>query len=106
MRVFPLKDKKGTKITNTFQTLFDESSHKHNKIYVVKSSKFYNRSLKSWLQDNGMEMYSTHNEEKYVVAKRIIGTLKNSIHKYMISVPKNVYIDKLNDIVNKCNNMS
>ena len=46
-------------------------------------------------------MYSTHNEGKFVVAERFIRTLKNKIYKYMTSVSKNVYIDKLDKIVNK-----
>ena len=46
-------------------------------------------------------MYSTHNEEKSVAAERFIRTLKNKIHKHMISISKNVYIDKLDEIVNK-----
>ena len=49
-------------------------------------------------------MFSTHNEGKSVVAKRFIRTLKNKIYHYMTSISKNVYIDKLNDIVNKYNN--
>ena len=46
-------------------------------------------------------MYSIHNEGKSVVAERFIRALKNKIYKYM---SKNVYIDKLDDIVNKYNN--
>ena len=68
-----------------------------------KGSKLYNRWMKSWLQDNNIEMYSTHNEAKSVVAKRFIRTLKNNIYKYLTSVSKIVYIDKLDDIVNKYN---
>ena len=34
-----------------------------------------------FLQSNNIEMYSTHNEEKYVAAKRFIRTLKNKIYK-------------------------
>ena len=49
-------------------------------------------------------MYSTHNEVKPVVAERFIRTLKNKIYKYMTSISKNVYIDKLDDIVYKYNN--
>ena len=49
-------------------------------------------------------MYSIHNEGKSVVAERFIRTLKAKIYKYMTAIPKNVYIDKLNDIVNKYNN--
>ena len=50
-------------------------------------------------------MYSTYNEGKSVVAERFIGTLKNKIYKYMTSLSKNVYIDKLDGIINKYNNI-
>ena len=49
-------------------------------------------------------MYSTHSEGKSVIAERHIRTLKNKIYNYMTSLSKNVYIDKLDDIVNKYNN--
>ena len=49
-------------------------------------------------------MYSTHNEGKSVVAERFIRTLKGKIYKYMTSISKNVYIDKLDNIVNQYNN--
>ena len=49
-------------------------------------------------------MYSTHNEGRSVVEERFIGTLKNKIYKYMTLISKNVYIDKLDDIVNEYNN--
>ena len=49
-------------------------------------------------------MYSIHNEGKSVVPERFIRTLKTKIYKYMTSVSKNVYIDKLDDIVNEYNN--
>ena len=60
--------------------------------------------MKSFLQNNDIEIYSTHNEETSVVAERLIRTLNNKIYKYMTSISKNVYIDKLDDIVNKYNN--
>ena len=49
-------------------------------------------------------MYSVHNEGKSVVAERFIRTLKAKIYKYVTSISKNVYIDKLDDIVNEYNN--
>ena len=49
-------------------------------------------------------MYSTHNEGKSVVAERFIRTLKSKIYKHMTSISKNVYIDKLDDIVDEYNN--
>ena len=49
-------------------------------------------------------MYSTNNDGKSVVAGRFIRTLKSKIYKYMTSISKNVYIDKLDDIVDEYNN--
>ena len=48
-------------------------------------------------------MYLTHNEGKSVVVERFIRTLKNKIYKYMTLISKNVYINKLDDIVNEYN---
>ena len=102
--VAPLKDKKGISIVNAFQKILKESDRKPNKIWVDKGSEFYNNSFKKWLKDNDIEMYSIHNEEKSVVAERFIRTLKTKMYKYMASVLKNVYIDKLDDIVSGYNN--
>ena len=49
-------------------------------------------------------MYSTHNEGKSAVVERFIRTLKTKIYKYITSISKKVYIDKLDDIVSKYNN--
>ena len=98
--IVPLKDKKGITIVNALQKVLDKSDRKPNKIWVDKSSEFYNRSMKSWLEKNDMEMYSTHNEGKPVVAERFIRTLKTRVYKYMTSISKNMYIDKLDDVVN------
>ena len=60
--------------------------------------------MKSWLQNNDIEIYSAHNEGKSVVVERFIGTLNNKIYKYMTSASKNVYSDTFDDIVDKYNN--
>ena len=71
---------------------------------VDKGSGFYNSSVKNWIKDNNIEMYSIHNQGKSVATERFIRTLKTKIYKYMTSISKNVYIDKLDDIVNEYNN--
>ena len=76
----PLKEKKCIAITNAFQKSLDQSNRKPNKIWVDKGIEFYNRSMKSWLEKNDIEMYSAH-----VSAERFIRTLKNKIYKYMTS---------------------
>ena len=101
---YSFKKKKRITGINAFPKILDESKHKPNKIWVEKGSEFYNRSIKSWLENNHIEMYSTHNEGKSVVAERFIRTFKNRIDKYMTLTSKNVLIHKLDDIVNKYNN--
>ena len=56
-RVIPLKDKKGTTITNAFQKNLNESNWKPKQIWVDKGSEFYNRSMKSFLWNNDIEIY-------------------------------------------------
>ena len=102
--VVPLKDKKCISIVKAFQSILKQSNKKPNKIWVDKGSEFYNAYLKKWLRDNDIVMYSTHNKGKSVVAERFIRTLKSKTYKYMTSISKNVYIDKLDDIVYEYNN--
>ena len=73
--VVHLKEKNGITINNAFPKILHEYDHKPNRIWVNKGE-FCNKSAESWLQDNDIEMYSTHNEGKSVVAERIIRTLK------------------------------
>ena len=55
------------------------------------------------IEDYDIEIHSTHNEGKSIVAERFIRTLKNKIYKYLTSILKKLYIGKLDDIVNKFN---
>ena len=98
--VVPLKDKKGKSIANAFQSILKKSSRKPNKSKAVS---FITILFKKCLQDN-IVLYSTHNGEKTVVAERFMRTLKNKIYKYMTSISKNVYIEKLDHIANDYNN--
>ena len=100
--VIPIKDKKGTSIVNACKKII--SKRKPNKIWVDQGSEFCNNTFKNYLKINNIEMHSTFNEGKYVVAERFIRTLKNKIYKHMTTISKNVYIVVVNDIVNKYNN--
>ena len=94
---FPTKDKKGTSIVNTFKKIISKQ-RKPNKIWVHQGSEFYNKTFKDFLKINNIEMYSTYNEGKSIVAERFITTLKNKIFKHMTAISKNVYFDVLDDI--------
>ena len=102
--VVPLKDKKGTSITNAFKKIIKQFNRKPNKIWVDQRGEFYNHDFKKWLSSNDISMYSTYSEGKSVVAERFIRTLKNKLYKHMTATGKNVYYNVLDDIVNKYNN--
>ena len=99
--LIPLKDKRSFTITNLTQKILDESNFKQINISVDKGNKYY-YFLIIVRKECYIEMYSTHNEGKSFFAERFIRILNNNI--YMTSILKNVYIDKLDDIVNKYNN--
>ena len=84
--VILVKDKKGITFTNAFQKILKESNCKPIKTWVDKGSKFYNRSMKSWIEKTAIEMHSMHNEGKSVVSERFIRTLKYKFYKYMTLV--------------------
>ena len=100
--VIPLKDKKGISIVNAFDKIIKQSNRKPNKIWVDQRGEFYN-IFEKWLSDNDINMYSTYNKGKSVVAERFIRTLKNKLYKHMTATGKNLYY-VLDDVVNKYNN--
>ena len=102
--VVPLKDKKGISIVNAFNKIIKQSDRKPNKIWVDQGGEFYNHVFKRWSSGNDIIMYSTFNEDKSVVAERIIRTLKNNLYKHMTATGKNVYFDVLDDVVDEYNN--
>ena len=61
--------------------------------------------MKLWLEKNDLEIYSTHNKRKSVITERFFRNLKNKIYKYITSISKNVYVDKIDYIVNQYNDM-
>ena len=52
------------------QEILDESNFKPSKVWLGEGNKFYNRSMKLWVEKIATEMYSTHNEGKSTVAGR------------------------------------
>ena len=102
--VIPLKDKKGISIVNTFNKIIKQSNRKPNKIWVYQGGEFYINVFEKWLSDNDINVYSTYNEGKLVVAERFIRTFKNKLYKHMTATGENVYYNVLDDVVNKYNN--
>ena len=88
--VVPIKDKKGTSIVSAFKKIISKEK-KPNKKWADQSSEFYNQSFKDFSKINNIEMYSTFNEGKSVVAERFIRTLKNNVFKHMTTISKKCF---------------
>ena len=84
---FPKKTKKASPLLIRFKN-FKYISQTPNKMWVDKCNEFCKRSMKLWLKNNDIEIYSTHDEGKSVATKRFVRTLKNKIHKYLTSISK------------------
>ena len=92
--VVPIKDKKGTSIVNAFQKILGDSNssearykgRKPSKIWVYQGSEFHNNTFKDFLKINNIEMHSTYNEGKSVVAERFIRTLKDKVFEHMTAI--------------------
>ena len=70
-------------------------------VWVNQGGEFYKKLFKTFLRMSSIEMYSTYNELKSIVAESFIRTPKNKIFKHMTAISKYVYCDVLDDIVNK-----
>ena len=81
-----------------------KSIRQPNKTWVDKGSQFYNRSMKSWLQDNNMELYAPHNEGKDFVRNSLLEPRKIKPINIWLQFQENMYIVKLDDIVSEYNN--
>ena len=69
-----------------FKITLDRSKRKPNKIWVDQGSELWNNLFKRFLRIKGIEIYSTYNKGKSVVAERFIKTLKNKISKHMTAI--------------------
>ena len=77
--IIPLKDKRVIRIVNAFQKI-NSQGRKLNKTWVD------NNSFKDFLKIDSIEMYSTYNEQKSVVAERFIRTLKSKISQHITAI--------------------
>ena len=82
------KGEKDAKITDALQSILHDLGRKPDKIWVDHGSKFYSKSFRTWLDDNDIKIYSTHNEGKSVVPERFIRTLKQDLQAHNSCVKK------------------
>ena len=101
--IVPLKDKKGESVAAAFKKIFSEG-RKPEKLWVDKGKEYYNKSVKELLLNEGIEMYSTENEEKSSVCERWNRTIKTKMWKRFTAQNSTEYLDMLPRLVEEYNN--
>lgn len=99
----PLKDKTGAAVRDAFQHILRTSGRKPEKLWVDEGKEFYNRTMKRWLAENAIEMYSTRNEGKAVVIERFNRTIKSRMWRHFTAGSTNVYVDVLPKLLDNYN---
>ena len=76
----------------------DESNRSIRSVTLPKRTTFKERQPSktlvdklSWLQDDNMEIYSTHNEEKSLFPKTLIRMIRKDIQIYGFHITKFIY---------------
>ena len=99
--VVPLKNKTGNEVRSAIMKIFKE--RKPEKIWADRGREFYNKDVETLMDKNNVDLYSTFNEGKSVVAERFIRTLKEKLYWEMTAQGTKRYLSFLPDIVAKYN---
>ena len=75
-----LKSRKSKTVLNAFIEIVNESNCKPNKLWVCQGREFHNKLIQEWLKNNDILIYSTHNEDKSLIAEKFLKTLKAKIY--------------------------
>ena len=86
--VVTVKDNKGVIIVNAFQSILGSLKRKPNKIWVDRSSEFYNSSFKKWLKENNIKIYSVND-----IVSKYNNTYHTNIKMKPIDVNSNSYAE-------------
>ena len=93
-----LKNKRGDTVAEAFKSIFEEG-RKPKKLWVDKGKEFWNKDVKAVMDEEGVERYSTENEEKSAVVERWNRTIKERMWKMFSAKNDTTYVDKLGDIL-------
>ena len=98
----PLKDKTGISVKNAFEDIFRQGN-KCKKLFTDEGKEFYNQNMYNLLEKNNIELYSTHNEPKAMIAERFIRTLRKKIESNYLLTNSTVWYNILPQLTHEYN---
>ena len=98
----PLTDKTGKSITEAFQPILEKIKPKL--LQFDKETEFYNKYFEDMLASYNIKIFCTNSDKKAQNVERFNRTLKMRMGKPFDAQNNFRYLDKLQDLVNNCNN--
>ena len=111
----PLKSKTGASVSDAFQDIFSERTprklwtdrgtefYNANVRHLLYGPQFHNKNVQDLLQEHNIELYSTNNEPKAMIAERFIRTLRGKIESNFILTQSTVWYDVLPQLIHEYN---
>jgi len=100
----PLKNKEGVSVARMLEDVFNTSKRCPRKLWTDRGSEFYNKNVENTLKRHKVQIYSTFNEPKSMVAERFIETLRGKIESNFILTQNTVWYDILPELIHEYNN--
>ena len=99
----PLKNKSGISVARMLEDIFVTNKRSPNKLWTDRGTEFYNANVKKVLKAHNVQLYSTFNEPKSMVAERFIRTLRGKIESNYILTQNTVWYDILPELIHEYN---
>jgi transposase InsO family protein len=103
--VIPVRSKSAAHMLIAIRQLFKRASpRKPTRLQTDKGKEFHNASVRTFLRQQGVELFSTNSDHKAAIVERFNRTLKHRIYKHFTAYNTRRYVDVLPDIVYSYNN--
>jgi transposase InsO family protein len=98
--VVPVRSKASKHVRAAMQQLFLMAAPRRPKrVQTDKGAEFHNAQVRKFLNDRGVELFSTNSDKKAAVVERFNRTLKSRIYKHFTAWNTRRYINVLQDFV-------
>ena len=81
--VRPLKTKSAKDVKVAFESIFEGTTRKPQKLRTDQGKEFNNHVLKKYLEDTGIKYFTSQNEGKANYSERLIKTIKGKIIRFL-----------------------
>ena len=89
--VVPVKSNSASEITEAFRNLLENLAYPRvpKRLQSDKGKEFLNKNVREYLQQNGIEHFTTWSDQKAAVVERFNRTLKTRIWQYLQQIEQN-----------------